>query len=31
MIKHYVGITLDKADMTTIDRLGMMFKCERKG
>ena len=31
MIKHYVGITVDKATMLSLDRLGINVACERQG
>lgn len=31
MIKHYVGITVDKAMMLSLDRLGVNVGCERQG
>jgi putative heme iron utilization protein len=31
MIKHYIGITVDKATMLSLDRLGVNVACERQG
>jgi putative heme iron utilization protein len=31
MIKHYIGITVDKAMMLSLDRLGVNVACERQG
>lgn len=31
MLKHYVGITVDKATMLSLDRLGVNVACERQG
>ena len=31
IVKHVAGITVSKAEILTLDRLGMMVKCERDG
>eukprot|EP01024_Parvocaulis_polyphysoides_P072915 TRINITY_DN9323_c0_g4_i2.p1 TRINITY_DN9323_c0_g4~~TRINITY_DN9323_c0_g4_i2.p1 ORF type:complete len:113 (+),score=15.43 TRINITY_DN9323_c0_g4_i2:130-468(+) len=31
LVKHYAGITVQKATMQSIDRLGMIVVCERDG
>jgi len=31
MIKHYIGITVDKAMMLSLDKLGVNVACERQG
>lgn len=31
IVKSVVGITISKADILTIDRLGMTVRCERDG
>ena len=31
IVKHVAGITVSRAEILTLDRLGMMVKCERDG
>ena len=31
IVKHYAGISVSRAEILTLDRLGMMVKCERDG